>query len=1013
MADLAHQQHAARKKVWLLAALSLVVQLVLAAVTESYPYDAGCFAAWAQRMASLGPAAFYAPDYFCDYPPGYMLLLWLPGKLLNTIPYDQEALRRVVLALWPSIATALCGPVVYEVGRRYASPAWALRCAGAVMLCPAMLFNSGVWGQIDGVFSLVMLCCFAFLEQKAWLAGALCYGIALAIKPQALLAGPALAICFLLPIVFGKDTAAKLAGLKNGVFGAGMALAPVAACGLPFWGVRGLVPGLVEKYFTTASSYPYATINACNFMAFLGGEWANQTTPVYWFNIPLMSWQQLGTAMILLVTAGTALWAAKAYKAGQFSPLLTAAVYVTGVFTFAHRMHERYLVFAVVLLGAAAARFAGKKLLSISWGLALTSLLNMALVYGTVGTDDEFLSGATSQLMLRTVGLAETVLCLVLVRTVWQMCTRPAPAPAARKVRKKAAKVLPEPAPHQPWTRREALGLLGLTLATAVLSFSYLGDMTAPQTCVDANGQGSLRYQVATQEPVTSVWVYPGISSYNNGKLTLADEAGNVVVDMALSYSNPFCWQKHYLPEGLTRFTVTVTEGQVFEISLRDASGDKTPAIGVDGPTTSGSMCELFDEAHLVPDTVSQLNSFYFDEIYHARTGYEHLHAMNVYETTHPPLGKVLIALGIAIFGMTGFGWRFMGTLAGVLMVPVMYDFVRRLTRRPWLAGFAACLLALDFMRFSQTRLATIDSYVVLFILLGADLMLWYCRSVKENGVDRSVLPMALCGLAFGLGCASKWTGIYAGAGLAVLYFGVLWQRASALYALPGGKKQLKKEVAFAIGGGVLFFVVVPLCIYIASYLPYRLHDPGYDLAAWWNSQKGMFNYHSGLEATHPFSSSWYSWLLDARPVWYYMGGGLDAGMYASIAGFVSPVVIVAGLAGWLNIARRQLVGDGTPAGGALIVVTLSSLLPWILVTRCTFLYHFFPCVPMLIAAAALSLAHMEQTRPGQARRWAAGILFAAAVLFIWFYPVLAGVPIPRWWAAALKWLPSWGFYIL
>ena len=86
----------------------------------------------------------------------------------------------------------------------------------------------------------------------------------------------------------------------------------------------------------------------------------------------------------------------------------------------------------------------------------------------------------------------------------------------------------------------------------------------------------------------------------------------------------------------------------------------------------------------------------------------------------------------------------------------------------------AGVLLALDFMRFSQSRLATIDIYGTFFILLGAYFMLWYCQQVLTVGVNGAALPMFLGGLAFGLGCASKWTGIYAGAGLAVLYLGCL-----------------------------------------------------------------------------------------------------------------------------------------------------------------------------------------------------------------------------------------------
>ena len=412
---------------------------------------------------------------------------------------------------------------------------------------------------------------------------------------------------------------------------------------------------------------------------------------------------------------------------------------------------------------------------------------------------------------------------------------------------------------------------------------------------------------------------------------------------------------------------------------------------------------------------ICQLNSFYFDEIYHARTGYEHLHKMKVYETTHPPMGKNFIALGIALFGMTGFGWRFFGTLFGVLLVPALYDFTRRLTGKPHWAGFAAALLALDFMRFSQTRLATIDSYVVLFILLGADMLLWYCHSVLKKGVGGSLLPMALGGLAFGFGCASKWTGIYAGAGLAILYFGVLWQRCQQLRLRPDGKRQIKEEVTMALVGGVLFYVIVPLGVYWLSYLPYVLRDPGFGLANWWACQDSMYWYHSQLESTHPFASEWYTWLLDARPVWYYQGKNLPEGVVASIAGFVSPVLLLSGLAGWLYLAYRQLIGRGSRPAGLLIVVTLSSLLPWVLVTRCTFLYHVFPIVPMLAAAAALALSQWEDRTddPQQVRTLAVGILAAALLAFVWFYPALAGLPIPKWWAATLRWLPSWGFYIL
>ena len=51
------------------------------------------------------------------------------------------------------------------------------------------------------------------------------------------------------------------------------------------------------------------------------------------------------------------------------------------------------------------------------------------------------------------------------------------------------------------------------------------------------------------------------------------------------------------------------------------------------------------------------------------------IHKLYCYENTHPPLGKVIMAVGVLIFGMCPFGWRFLGTLFGVLMVPIIYNF--------------------------------------------------------------------------------------------------------------------------------------------------------------------------------------------------------------------------------------------------------------------------------------------------------------------------------------------------
>ena len=281
--------------------------------------------------------------------------------------------------------------------------------------------------------------------------------------------------------------------------------------------------------------------------------------------------------------------------------------------------------------------------------------------------------------------------------------------------------------------------------------------------------------------------------------------------------------------------------------------------------------------------------------------------------------------------------------------------------------------------------------------------MVWYCQRVLTDGVNRALLPMALGGIAFGLGCAAKWTGIYAGAGLAVLYLCVLYARWQQ--KRPG----FRAEFRTAAVGGVLFYVLLPLCLYIGSYLPYWWRDPAFSLSDWWQCQVSMFSYHATLKATHPFESRWYTWLLGLRPVWYYRNGYLPYGMKASIAGMAGPVIWLVGLAALVGLLWHQVSGRGSRQGAGVLILYGTQLIPWMLVTRCTFLYHYFPSSMFCLAALALVLARMKHA--DWAKKIAAGLCVVALVLFVLYYPALSGLPIPAWWADALNVLPSFGFY--
>lgn len=179
----------------------------------------------------------------------------------------------------------------------------------------------------------------------------------------------------------------------------------------------------------------------------------------------------------------------------------------------------------------------------------------------------------------------------------------------------------------------------------------------------------------------------------------------------------------------------------------------------------------------MVPERPGYMDSMYFDEVYHGRTAYEQIHNMTWYENTHPPLGKVFISWSILLFGMTPFGWRFAGTLAGVLMVPAIYYLAKLLFKKTGLAFAAAFLFTFDFMHLAQTRLGTIDSYPVLFIIMGFACMLHYAHmSFYHEKLGRTLVPLFFSGLFMGLGIASKWIGSMPGR-LAVFFFAILYSR--------------------------------------------------------------------------------------------------------------------------------------------------------------------------------------------------------------------------------------------
>jgi dolichyl-phosphate-mannose--protein O-mannosyl transferase len=338
---------------------------------------------------------------------------------------------------------------------------------------------------------------------------------------------------------------------------------------------------------------------------------------------------------------------------------------------------------------------------------------------------------------------------------------------------------------------------------------------------------------------------------------------------------------------------------------------------------------------------------------------------------------------------MTPFAWRLPGALFGIFMIPLIYAFARLLFKSNNYAFFAAFIFSFDFMLYSHSRLATIDTFVVFFVLAMYFLMYMYTRKP-------SLITLALCGASMGLAIASKWQGIYGAIGLPILFFPALWKifLRDKKYAI----------ITFASCFG--FFIALPILIYILSYIPFVNAQGGGGLRTIWDNQINMFNYHSFLDSwSHPFASQWWEWPLITRPLFQYQcvfSETVRAGMSSLGSPAVWWVGIPATVFAIYSLAKKRRHEHVTIF---LLVAYAANFLPWVFSPRETYIYHYFPSVPFVVLLIVLVFRyHIKRDVLCFAY---AGVVFA---LFIIYFPVLSGLPVTTDYLNILRggWLPAW-----
>lgn len=350
--------------------------------------DAMIFGNWAVQLVRVPLAELYASGRPIDHLPGDLWLLWgiahlyqrfSPSLAVQALPF------LLLLKLVPAVFDVAIGGLLFLVARRLAGPRAGLFAAGSYLLNPASIFLTAIWGQWDPVSACFLVLALWLLVRGTpeWSLPALTY--AALVKPQMALAVPVVAVVWWRwsikpagrwPLPAWPDLAPAIRRLALPVAASALVFVAIAVpfdVGLPPLSTRWT---LFDRLAVAWNAYPYTSLNAFNLWELVAGGAGRVVHDGEAFLLGA-SYQTWGT---LLLGAVVVLAVALVWRRPTRLMALWATLAITlGMFVLPTRIHERYLLPAVVLAVLVAALVPALRWLGA--GLSLTYLANLYWVY--------------------------------------------------------------------------------------------------------------------------------------------------------------------------------------------------------------------------------------------------------------------------------------------------------------------------------------------------------------------------------------------------------------------------------------------------------------------------------------------------------------------------------------------------------------------------------------------------------------------------------------------------------
>jgi 4-amino-4-deoxy-L-arabinose transferase-like glycosyltransferase len=353
----------------------------------------------------------------------------------------------------------------------------------------------------------------------------------------------------------------------------------------------------------------------------------------------------------------------------------------------------------------------------------------------------------------------------------------------------------------------------------------------------------------------------------------------------------------------------------------------------------------------------------------------------------HPFLSKAIMAAGIAIFGLNGFGWRIFNVVLGTLSLVLLFALVYLVSSNRKLACLASVLLALDILFFVHSSAALIDVPAVFFSLLGFIFYFW-------RASYRKVDNMLVSGAFFGLATLCKETSVFLLA--AVLTYDVVSGGRNVRQSLQRSSRIVIAALLVCAGG-----LQVYNTLFTSASYPYFYQQVSY-----------ILSYGSGLKGGGWFDPTLHAfinplnWLTFYTPVSYLVTtitvtSASASYQYVSVGYYgVANSVIVWTVFAWFPLAvysvlkARKEVSPSRDERLALLLVIwfLWAYVPYVLLWlygRVTYPFYLIPAIPALAGGAAYFT-----TRKWFSYKVMIVYVVAALVLFVIYFPVKDFLPI-------------------